>query len=126
MKYAGTPKPTIAYDPCDLWMEFPFSPEYLQIIASPSEPEGSSVKTSVEASVKTGEKTPGKHRESVGKASGKILDACGANPVITIPEIAAQIGITERSIERNIHKLKADGFLRRIGGRKEGHWEVLK
>ena len=67
-----------------------------------------------------------KRRESVGKASGKILDACREKPAITIPELAKLIGITERSVQRNIQKLQADGLLRRAGGRKEGHWEVLK
>lgn len=67
-----------------------------------------------------------KRRESVGKTSRKILDACQKNKGITIPEIAALAGVTERSIERNIQKLQADGLLRRVGGRKEGYWEVLE
>jgi len=73
-----------------------------------------------------------KCRESVGetsgkasgKASGNILDVCRENPAITIPEMADRVGITERSIQRNIQKLQADGYLRRIGGRKEGILEV--
>ena len=68
----------------------------------------------------------GKRRESVGKASGKILGACREKPSITIPELAELVGITERSVQRNIHNLQRDGWLRRVGGRKEGHWEVLK
>jgi ATP-dependent DNA helicase RecG len=68
----------------------------------------------------------GKRRESVGKASGMILDACRETPSITIPEMAERIGITERSVQRNIQKLQAEGFLRRVGGRKEGHWEVIE
>jgi len=68
----------------------------------------------------------GKRRESVGKASGKILNACREKPFITIPELAEWIGITERSVQRNIQKLQKDGLLRRVGGRKEGHWEVLE
>jgi ATP-dependent DNA helicase RecG len=66
----------------------------------------------------------GKRRESVGKASGKILEACRERNSITIPELATLTGITERSVERNIQKLQQNGLLRRIGGRKEGHWEV--
>lgn len=67
-----------------------------------------------------------KRRESVGKTSGMILDACRGKSTITIPELAALVGVTERSIERNIQKLQASGLLRRIGGRKEGHWEVAE
>ena len=54
-----------------------------------------------------------------------ILEACREKPSITIPEMAEQIGVTERSIQRNIQKLQTDGFLRRLGGRKEGHWEII-
>jgi ATP-dependent DNA helicase RecG len=36
------------------------------------------------------------------------------------------IGITERSVQRNIQKLQAEGLLRRVGGRKGGRWEVVE
>lgn len=70
-------------------------------------------------------KASGKRRVSVGKTSDKLLDACRDNPSITIPEMAELIGITERSIQRNIQKLQLNNLLRREGGRKEGFWEVL-
>ena len=72
------------------------------------------------------ETSSGRRRESVGKTSGKILDACRKKPSITIPELAELIGITERSVQRNMQNLQKDGLLRRIGGRKEGHWEVME
>jgi ATP-dependent DNA helicase RecG len=53
-----------------------------------------------------------------------ILDACREKPSITIPELAELLGITERSVQRNIQKLKQAGLLSRIGGRKEGYWEA--
>jgi ATP-dependent DNA helicase RecG len=71
-------------------------------------------------------KASGKRRESVSKTSAIILDACRNKSAITIPELAALVGVTERSIERNIQKLQASGLLRRVGGRKEGHWEVIE
>lgn len=40
--------------------------------------------------------------------------------------MALQIGITERSVERNIRKLQTEGKLKRVGPAKGGHWEVLK
>ena len=70
-------------------------------------------------------KASGKRRERVGKTSGKILKAIEMDGTITIPELASRIGVTERSIERNIQKLQSDGLLRRTGGRKEGHWEIV-
>ena len=69
-------------------------------------------------------KASGKRRERIGKTSGKILQAIEKDDTITIPELASLIGVTERSIERNVQKLQSLGLLERIGGRKEGHWKV--
>jgi ATP-dependent DNA helicase RecG len=69
-------------------------------------------------------KEPKKRRESA-KTSGKILEMCRERPSIKISELAGLIGVTERSIQRNIQKLQADKLLRRIGGRKAGYWEVV-
>ena len=58
------------------------------------------------------------------KTSGKILAAVQQNARITIPELSALIGISERSVERNLQKLQNDGHLRRIGPAKGGYWEI--
>ncbi len=63
--------------------------------------------------------------KSVGKTSGKILVACRETPSVTIAELARSLGVTERSVERNMHSLQRKGLLRRVGGRKEGYWEVI-
>lgn len=68
-------------------------------------------KTSVKTSVKT---------------SDRILSLMQGNPDLTIPAIAEEIGVTTRSIERNIKKLQQQGVLRRQGPDKGGRWEVLK
>jgi ATP-dependent DNA helicase RecG len=67
----------------------------------------------------------GKRRESVGKTAERILETCREKPEMTIPELAQVIGVTERTIERNIRELRQNGLIRRIGGRKEGYWEVV-
>ena len=64
-------------------------------------------------------------QNNVGKTSGKIIKVIRDRETITIPELANLIGVTERSVERNIRKLQSDGLLKRIGGRKQGHWEVI-
>jgi len=61
-----------------------------------------------------------------GKTSGKILAALKQDGSLTIPALAAMIGVTERSIERNIKKLQTQSRLRRIGPAKGGHWEVIE
>ncbi len=68
-------------------------------------------------------KTSGK---TSGKTSVKILAALKQDGSLTIPTLAAIIGVTERSIERNIKKLQAQNRLRRIGPAKGGHWEVIE
>lgn len=60
-----------------------------------------------------------------GKLSGKILDAAIENEYVTIPELARQMGVSERTIERNIQKLQAGNKLRRIGPARGGRWEVI-
>jgi ATP-dependent DNA helicase RecG len=40
--------------------------------------------------------------------------------------MAAQLGVTERSVERNIQKLRDAGAIRRIGFAKGGVWEVVE
>jgi ATP-dependent DNA helicase RecG len=61
-----------------------------------------------------------------GKTSGKILAALKQDGYLTIPDLALMIGVTERSIERNIKKLQEQNRLRRIGPAKGGHWELIE
>lgn len=61
-----------------------------------------------------------------GKTSGKIIALMESTPSITIPELADIIGVTARSVERNIQKLQDGGKIRRVGPAKGGHWQVIK
>ena len=58
------------------------------------------------------------------KTSGKILALIRENAWVTIPELAVAIGVSERSIERNLKKLQAEHRLSRIGPANGGHWKV--
>lgn len=115
----STDFPTFRFEPSGLMV---FFKGRISVEAAVSE---TSVKTSVELLDGVGNLS-GKRRESVGITSGKILAACRKNPSITISEMAKLIGVTERSIQRNLRKLQARGLLLRVGGRKEGRWEVIK
>ncbi|MDA3799782.1 MAG: winged helix-turn-helix domain-containing protein [Kiritimatiellae bacterium] len=55
----------------------------------------------------------------------KIFDLLDANPEISQRELAKLTGLSQRGVEWNIKKLKDEGSLRRVGGRKAGHWEVV-
>ena len=59
------------------------------------------------------------------KTSVKI-EAIKSNDQITIPELAEIIGLTTRSIERNIQNLQLEDKLVRIGSAKGGHWEIIE
>ncbi len=55
----------------------------------------------------------------------KIIQEIEKNPKVTSEELAKIVGISARKIRDNIKKLKKEGLVRRVGGRKEGHWEVM-
>ena len=48
------------------------------------------------------------------------------NPQITYRELAETLGLTEDGIFWNVKQLRKRGLLRRIGGRKEGYWEIVE
>ena len=74
-------------------------------------------------------KTP--NRQDVGKDVGidvglgdKIIELISDEPSITIPAIAESIGVTTRTVEREIKKLREVGKITRTGGKRYGRWEV--
>ena len=61
---------------------------------------------------------------NLGKVSGKILALMIINPIMTIPEMAIDLGISTRAVEKQIAKLKDAGFVTRNGADKNGQWEI--
>ena len=68
-------------------------------------------------------KMPGKMS---GKTSDKILTLIEMDNQISIPELSKNIGVTERTIERNLGKLQQDHLLKRVGGAKGGYWQIIE
>ncbi len=74
------------------------------------------------------------HQDSFRKMSDKmdpiskrIIMLLKSNPTASASELSKKIkGVTPRTIERSIAKLKTQGRLRRIGPDKGGHWEVIE
>lgn len=58
------------------------------------------------------------------KTSEKIISTLLLKPESTIAEMAEQIGVSSRSIERNLQNLQKDKKLERIGSAKGGYWKV--
>ncbi len=75
----------------------------------------------IDAMIEVTKKTSGK--PSV-KTSGKIIALIRDNVSVTIPELAVLIGVSERSIERNLKKLQAEQRLSRIGPANGGYWKL--
>ncbi len=76
-------------------------------------------------------KTP--NRQDVGKDVGlefglaeKIIDLIFEDSEIKMSEMAEKLEVTTRTIEREIKKLRESGRVIRVGGKRYGHWEVVK
>ena len=48
-----------------------------------------------------------------------------SNPYLSTRDLAEQIGISAKGVEKQLGVLKASGRLRRIGPDKGGKWQVL-
>ncbi|EIJ38797.1 putative transcriptional regulator with HTH domain [Galbibacter orientalis DSM 19592] len=77
--------------------------------------------------------TSGKLHESFGLTSGKYisntaltLELITITPEIKAEEIGAILDVSERTVQTYLKKLKEDDFIERIGGRKEGYWQIIK
>lgn len=58
------------------------------------------------------------------KVLQSLLALIAQNPRITIPQLAAEVGLSQRSCERAIATLKSEGSLVRRGTARSGLWEV--
>lgn len=75
--------------------------------------------------------------ETFGKGSGKdaektlstpflVIELLYIYPEITASEIATHIAVSDRTVEKHIQKLKKSSLINRIGGRKNGSWQIIK
>ena len=53
-----------------------------------------------------------------------ILQIITQNPRVTASEIAMQLSLSSRGVEKQIRKLREAGSIKRIGGRFGGYWEI--
>lgn len=78
----------------------------------------------VSSMVKSSEKgTVGSEKSS--EKNEVIIAAIKRNPNVTASEIAMELGISSRAIEKRIRILREKGVIRRIGGDRGGYWEVI-
>jgi ATP-dependent DNA helicase RecG len=82
---------------------------------------GSSVETGA-----LGVVSPKSSGESSGKTENRLLALLRDHPAMTIPELAAALGLSTRAVEKQTAQLRSEGRLRRVGPTKSGHWEVMR
>ena len=80
--------------------------------------------SSVKTVVKTVDKTVDKRTDTT--TNERILNLLATNPRTTQEELARMLGLSIRGIEYAIGILKKAKRLRKVGGKKLGHWEVLQ
>jgi predicted HTH transcriptional regulator len=55
----------------------------------------------------------------------KILEIIGQMPDVTVKQLAKMLSITERTVYRNINRLKTEQKIARNGSNKTGKWLIL-
>jgi hypothetical protein len=63
--------------------------------------------------------------EKAQSTTDKILEVIRTNPRITNRELAEMFGLTEDGIFFHTKKLRMLGRIRRVKGKKKGHWEII-
>ena len=70
----------------------------------------------------------GKAGKSIGlnKTEKNIIRLIIKNPDSTAEEMAGDISVSKRTVERNLSALQEKGMIERIGSRRGGKWTVIK
>ncbi len=68
----------------------------------------------------------GKDKQKVTDTQRKILECVAEDKYISAKQIAEKIGVSGRTVENNIKKLKELGILIRHGSPKSGYWEIVE
>ena len=64
--------------------------------------------------------------KKLGENRKKIIKLISGNPHISINVMAEKVGISQTAIEKNLGYLQEKGYIKRVGPKKGGHWEVMK
>lgn len=60
------------------------------------------------------------------KTDAQILELIRQDALVTTSAIGVALGITKRAVLKQVSKLKAQGYLRRVGPGRGGYWEVVE
>ena len=70
-------------------------------------------------------KEDNKFRKEFLKAQRMIYKMISSNPGITIAEMAANIGVSDRQVRKYLKRMTDMKFIVREGGRKNGKWRII-
>ena len=73
----------------------------------------------------TGSERKTKSSERSMETKDLIIDIIKQDPHITAAEIAMQLNMSSRGVEKQIRKLRELGKIKRTGGRFGGYWEIV-
>ena len=93
-----------------------------------SEEIGESSEESSEENTGSSEEIGASSEESSEKPQDLIQAILGAIKVdakVTAAEIAMQLGVSSRAVEKRIRTLRENGVIRRVGPNKGGSWEII-
>jgi predicted HTH transcriptional regulator len=108
---AITPEPRIEVESRDVWIEFPFSEDYLASISG-----GTSTVSGGTTQKTTQKKTP-----------ERLLEVLRKDPVASRRIISERLtDITQDGVKYHLDKLKKAGRIRRVGPDRGGYWEILE
>lgn len=100
----GCPAPTFEYRAGGIWTTFHFGEEYMKGVGLHSDADVV---------------------ENVVKRSDKIIDLLKYDSTLGASQIAKQLGVTSRTIQRDLEKLSKEGRIKRVGPDKGGYWLIL-
>ena len=111
-KNDGFSTPDFRYDASGIWTTFKF--EY---------PE----RATTQSDQKTTQKTTQKAIQNLTEQQQAIMSFLKGHPKATRKEISESLSnITEDGVKYNLSRLQELGLLKRIGGRKQGYWQIIE
>lgn len=61
-----------------------------------------------------------------GTMALRIIELLESDPSITMDNLSQTLGIARRTLVRYMNKLQDENRIKRIGGRRYGHWEIIR
>ncbi|MDY4611951.1 MAG: putative DNA binding domain-containing protein [Sphaerochaetaceae bacterium] len=118
-KTNGNPKPSYTIYPEMITLNMPSRPENIKLALNNDGTVNGTVNDTVNGTVKA-------KIDKLSEREKQILNILERNQHVTLSEISAVIGVSRRTVNRDIIKLKAEELLTREGSDKQGRWTIIK